>query len=316
MWKRIDIIFKLKSPLHIGYMPFRGSVVSPTRYYVPGKNFWGAVTRKLTEHLFENPDASKYREIGEKVINNFRFSYFYLFDEEIAYLPCYKNNELKFGNGNKLIDKFEFEHRFIGSRILTAIDGRSGTAKDESLHEIEFINNSFKDKNGNFGDTKIIGCVWVRENAKIDEKNIAIKEDGIFIGDFNIIEELILGGESKYGFGHVLFSSINNVRFPMKEKVEDDKIKVEINKEESLPAHFKYEKNIKFMGEIELLTGRGYFDPEKLKNDKNNTKIAGNPGGIISKPQYYFSPGTVLRDNTIGIVNWDGTIEADKSKIN
>jgi len=316
MWKRIDVIFKLKSPLHIGYMSFRGSVVSSTRYYVPGKNFWGAITRGLTEHLFENPDGSKYKEIGGKIINNFRFSYFYLFDGEIIYLPCYKDNELKFGNGDKLIDKFEFEHRFIGSRISTAIDSRSGTAKDESLHEIEFINNRFRDENGNFGDTKIIGCVWVRENAKIDEKNIAIKDNGIFIGGFNIIEELILGGESKYGFGHVLFSSINNARFPIKGKVENDKIKVEINKEEPLPAHFEYEKNMKFMGEIELLTGRGYFDPKKLKNDKNNAKTADNPGEIISKPEYYFSPGTILRNNITGIVNWDGTIEADQNETN
>ena len=79
-WEKINVVFKLKSPLHIGYIPFKGSVISPTRYYVPGRNFWGAITKRITEYLYKNPKTEDYKETGKQVIENFRFSYFYLYD--------------------------------------------------------------------------------------------------------------------------------------------------------------------------------------------------------------------------------------------
>ena len=78
MWKRFDVVFALNSPLHIGYLPFtKGLVISPTRYYVPGRNFWGAVTKRLTESLYNDP-TKEYKKIGKQIKENFRFSYFYL----------------------------------------------------------------------------------------------------------------------------------------------------------------------------------------------------------------------------------------------
>jgi len=72
-----------------------------------------------------------------------------------------------------------------------------------------------------------------------------------------------------------------------------------------LVAHLKYNKDINFEGNIELLTGRGYFNPEDLNNDK---KTSDSPGEIVSKPKYYFSPGTVLKSQTTYIIKWDGTL--------
>lgn len=297
MWERVNIVFKLKSPLHIGYMPFKGSVVSPTRYYISGRNFWGAITKKITEHLFKDHNAQNYKEIGKQVMENFRFSYFHLFDGKTNYFPHYSKEGLKYDK----IAKSEFEHRFIRSRISTEIDGSSGTAKDESLHEIEYINNKFKDENGNLKDVKIVGCIWVKENVKINGKNGVTKDNGIFIDDFNIIEKLILGGESKYGFGDVLFDSTDKLKFPI-EVEENYEIKVKINKDVPLPAHLGYHKGIKFKGDIELLTGRGYFDPE------NAAKSSNKPGEIVSKPEYYFAPGTIIEEEITVEINWDGTL--------
>lgn len=307
-WKKIDVVFKLKSPLHAGYMPFKGSVVSPTRYYVPGRNFWGAITKKIAEYMYDNPNAKDYRDIGKLVMENFRFSYFYIFDGKTTYFPHYTEGGLKYGDKTKEINKSQFEHRFSGSRISTAIDS-NGAAKDESLHEIEFINKRFKDKSGR-RDTKIVGCIWVKKDAWIGGMNVIVNDEGILINSFNVIEELILGGESKYGFGHVSLDSINKVEFIIEVKGNEDKLKVEIEKDKPLLAHFKYHKNIKFKGEIELLSGRGYYNPEKLKTD-NNTKASNKPGEIISQPEYYFSPGTVLMkmENITGILDWDGTIK-------
>ena len=155
----------------------------------------------------------------------------------------------------------------------------------------------------------------------------------IFIDDFNIISELILGGESKYGFGHVLLDSIDEVNFPLEYIVESKnhdedckgevKIKCEGNK--PLIAHLRYDGKIMFKGEIELLTGRGYYDPNKLKDPKNekqkfcmdnsssggknNSEENANPGKVISRPIYYFSPGTVLQENINCKLSWDGTLE-------
>ncbi len=302
MWKKVDIVFKLKSPLHIGYMPFKGSVVSPTRYYVPGRNLWGAITKRVTEHLCEKPKADDYKKIGRQVMENFRFSYFYLYDGRTIYFPRYTDEGLKYGDDKKEITKSEFERRFIGSLISTAIDS-NGTAKDESLHEIEFINSRFKDENGDLKDVKIAGCIWVKENAKIEDKKVIINDKGIFIGNFNAIRELILGGESKYGFGHVLLDSINRVESsnlaPFKWK-NPEKIEIELN--EPIVTHLKYGKNINFKGDIELLAGRGYFDPQ------DPVKASDKPGKVILKPEYYLSPGTVLNVNITGRLNWDGTI--------
>lgn len=178
MWTRIDVIFTLKSPLHIGYLPFKGSVISPTRYYVPGKNFWGAITKRTTEHLYKDPHGSDYREVGDKIKNNFRFSYFYLYDDKTIYTPSFADDELKYGN--LLLP--EFEHKFIGSRVLTAIDKNSGTAKNESLHEVEFIKDKYIDENGEVKTTKIIGCIWVKDNFNFeDNKKILINNDRYLI---------------------------------------------------------------------------------------------------------------------------------------
>ena len=317
-------------------MPFKGSVVSPTRYYVPGRNLWGAVTKRITEHLCKVPKAGDYRNIGKQVMENFRFSYFYLYDGKTIYLPHYTDKGMKYGN----ITKAEFEHRFIGSIVSTGIDDKTKTAKDKSLHEIEFINNRFRDENGNIKPVMIAGCIWIKKNAKIEIKRreeethqFKIEPNGIFIDDFNIISELILGGESKYGFGHVLLDSVDEVNFPldcvMKSKNHDEyckgEVKIKCRENKPLIAHLRYDRKIKFEGNIELLTGRGYCDPNELKDSKNenekfcmdnsssgdkkNSGDMANPGEVISRPIYYFSPGTVLQENINCKLNWDGTLE-------
>ncbi len=298
-WKKIEVVFRLKSPLHIGYLPSKYSVVSPTRYYVPGRNLWGAITKRITEYLYSDPlkdcqssetnEGTCYQKVGEIVKNNFRFSYFYIYDGKTVYFPKYTEEGLKYGN----ITKEEFEYTFISNRISTAIN-KEGSAKDKSLHEIEFINNKFRDKKGNIKDVKISGSIWVKDNIKIKDRDVVIKSNGLFIDGFNIVEELILGGESKYGFGHVVFDHL--------ERKKDEPV-VHISKDKPfINAHLKYNKDIKFQGDVELLTGRGYFDPkEKKSTDK--------PGSIISNMEYYISPGSKLNEEFCLKIEWDGSLE-------
>ncbi|MFZ3059898.1 MAG: hypothetical protein WA102_09200 [Candidatus Methanoperedens sp.] len=288
MWKRLDVVFTLKSPLHIGYLPSKGSVISRTRYYVPGKNFWGAITKGATENLFDYPDAKNYIEIGEQIKNSFRFMYFYLYNGKTEYTPEFTNSGLKYGT----VDVLEFERKFIGSRISTAIDGTKGTAKDESLHEIEFINNKYRDGNGTIRNTKLIGVIWVKEGAvlsdKDGEKKVGISNQGIFVDgfNFNLIEKLILGGEQNYGFGLVELESINKERFPIDDvNTNDENIIINIKKGNPIFSHLKYDKNVSFQGDLELLSGREY----QKKSERYR-----NPGEYPVPPAYYFSPGTRL----------------------
>jgi len=312
MWNKYKVVFKLKSPLHIGYRPFKFSVVAPTRYYILGRNFWGAITKQITESSSISPKSKDYIEIGQNVRNNFIFSYFYLYDGNTVYYPNYKENELKYGD----MDVSDFESRFIGSRISTAIDN-SGTAKDESLHEIEYINNKFKDENGNVNDVKIVGCIWINEKATIKDKKLEIKKDGIYIKSFNIIKELILGGESKYGFGHVEFYSFDD-KVNLSEIITDIKENVnelsgKIQKNEPILSHLEYSKEIPFKGEIELLSGRAYYDIQKESNS-NEAKVS-KPGSSFLETKHYFSPGTVILKDDIDVsFQWDGKLKLINNK--
>lgn len=305
MWKRLDVVFTLKSPLHIGYLPSKGSVISRTRYYVPGKNFWGAITKGATENLFDYPDAKNYLEIGEQIKNSFRFMYFYLYNGKTEYTPEFTNSGLKYGP----VDVLEFERKFIGSRISTAIDGTKGTAKDESLHEIEFINNKFRDDNGNIKNTKLIGVIWIKEgaalSAKGEGKNFGINNHGIIVNGFNLIEKLTLGGEQNYGFGLVELESINKERFPIDGvNTNDNNVRINIKKWCPMLSHLKYDENISFQGDLELLSGREY----QKKSERYR-----NPGEYAIPPAYYFSPGTRLLsvDEKQFVLDWNGIMRAD-----
>lgn len=305
MWKRIDVVFTLKSPLHIGYLPGKGSIISRTRYYVPGKNFWGAVTVNAVENLFNSPDAESYREIGDQIKNNFKFMYFYISDGETKYTPEFTNDGLKYGK----IDVFRFENKFINSRVLTEINHDSLTAKDKRLHEIEFINNKYQYNSWNTKNTQLLGCIWIKDKAvlgtKEGEKKFEVNEDGIFVNRFNLIEKLKVGGEQNYGFGRIELESINKKSYPIDNILTNDNIiKVNIKEGDPILSHLKYNTNIAFQGDLELLSGREY---------QTGSKRYQNPGAHIAPPAYYLSPGTKLIsiEKKSFILNWNGMMRMD-----
>lgn len=313
MWNKFDIVFTLKSPLHIGYLPFKGTVISPTRYYIPGKNFWGAITKRATEYLCNNPlcnnPSKEYKDIGRQFKDNFRFSYFYLYDDKTVFIPKYDEGGLNFGGK---LDKFQFEHRFIGSRVSTAIDSNTRTAKDGNLHEIEFINNKFIDEKGNIRNTKIIGCIWIKEDAKWNGFNIELNNNRIILSNnqnkYDLIDELTLGGEQGYGFGLVKLESISkNGKFPINSE-ENSNGEIKITNTEPILSHLKYDKNINFKGEIEPLSGRGYFDIEK-ENQQEGLSYKKNPGKVLASLNYYFSPGTyIFNSEKELLLEWNGVL--------
>ncbi|MDI9615087.1 hypothetical protein [Methanothermobacter sp.] len=288
MWHELTVTFQLRSPLHIGYLPSRSSIFSPTRYYVPGRTLWGALTRSITESIHRHPGGADYRSIGHILRENFRFSYFYVHDGRTYYLPEYRDHGLIYGG----LDIYEFEGRFIASTVSTAL--RGGVVLKGSLHETEYINNIFHDGE-KVEKTRIMGCIWVKNSPL----NLEIRKDGIFIGDINILHELTLGGESKYGFGKVVLESIRSGGTPFRVDVSND---IQIS-DEFLRGHMRYTHGLKFNGDLELVSGRAYFDPER------SNRPSEKPGGVIIKPEYYLTPGTQIEDYEEASLCWDGSIK-------
>ena len=76
MWTCYKVYLEAKAPIHIGYGAKLG-VVDRTRYYIPAKNVWGALTSLIAKSIMENYSPKVYQRIGEFLNENIKFSYFY-----------------------------------------------------------------------------------------------------------------------------------------------------------------------------------------------------------------------------------------------
>lgn len=285
-WQKLDVIFRILSPLHIGYLPNRpGTVIARTRYYVPGKNLWGTVTANLVPKLFQKPTPENYLEVGEWISDNLRFTYFYLSDGgKNQYCPQFTSeNGLQYGD----LPLQKFQKRFIGSRISTKISDK-GTAEEKRLHEIEFINCNYN-HNGEIKPLYLEGSVFYNTTAQFrSEYQIRYKSETLSLNRIDLFETLTLGGEFNYGFGRVEKAKINETSEAL--NVENSKIKISIEKDEYIRGHLKYDTSLQFMGDIEIISGRTYPKSSTGSSDKCFVR----PGKKIEQGRYYFVPGTKI----------------------
>ena len=87
MWERVPVCLELISPLHIGFLPnAAGTVIAPTRPYVPGKNLWGAVTASVASRLRHDPTPADFAHLGTDIRENCAFSYCYLSDGQDVFV--------------------------------------------------------------------------------------------------------------------------------------------------------------------------------------------------------------------------------------
>ena len=134
MWVCFPLCLELRSPLHIGFLPnAAGTVLAPTRFYVPGKNLWAAVTESLATRIFERPRPQDFAAIGSRLKESLAFSYFYLSDGQRIFAPSYEQGELKWA---ELSDP-EFRASFADSRLSTQI-GSSGSTKEPPQNKFYF----------------------------------------------------------------------------------------------------------------------------------------------------------------------------------
>ena len=223
MWKCYKVHLEAKAPIHIGYGAKLG-IVDRTRYYIPAKSVWGALTNLVAKSIMENYNPKVYQEVGKSLDENIKFSYFYPVeykktDEKIEILqvfaPCYTGDGLKFGvyKDKEKISLEKFERIFISTFVSTAIDKVSKSAEEGSLHEIEFIRNKVK-FSAEVKPTVFVGYFFVRDEPLETE----VEEEEVEIAFTNSVEingaklnELWVGGERNYGLGRakILLEKLN-----------------------------------------------------------------------------------------------------------
>ncbi len=299
-WQRLLLCFELQSPLHIGFLPNRpGTVLAPTRGYVPGKAMWGAITASLTPRLCSSPTAKQFQQVGEEIKRQIFFSYFYLSDGKQIFIPTYTQNGLNWGD----LDDRAFRAAFMEARVCTRIEAQTGTAKDGSLHEIEFIRHLTGRRGEGLCKVLLIGAVWLNDVTVILGHQLEIRDDSTWCGDVELFAEVSLGGERNYGFGQMVRKDIPEdcqARAEALWKSEPD-AKILLREQQPLLGHLPYRAEHLFFGDIEILAGREY-------SPANGATVFVDPGKHISNERaYFFAPGTKVQttgEEAVKIDSW------------
>lgn len=291
-WKAYRLVYRAMAPIHLGWHTL--GYIKLTRYYIPGKNMWGAMTANLTR-TYGAEGTGDYEKFGDLLRKNILSSYFYpAINMNKPLLPHFKKCGLFYG----AYAKENFEKLFVSSFGQTAILPQSNTAEDESLHESEYIAPAI-DEEGKCNQVYFVGYLFIRDGASLDDgKNIALEDEGISIK--TAIQELFVGGDMKYGWGRLKLANDPKSEghqtkvFGYELIPKGNGLCIKIPKDRPLPAHLDIESEIKVKGDIEPLVGR----ERGTVRDKDGKQISG-PGQRISKAKACWVPGSVVAKEKI-----------------
>jgi len=255
-WQKFHVVYELHSPLHIGY--HKVGNVQRTRYYIPARNLWGAVTEALTRRGFSTHGVSSgdYQQVGEWVKKHCAFGYWFVYENSKLLTPCYCKDGLKYDN----LSVSEFERRYLDSHVTTALDSRTNSAQHGSLHEVEFIA-PYSRQNG--ARTRVSGLVFLDDEAK-KELN------------WGWLSNLQVGGERRYGFGTLRLVEMKSEGDPITctrpcQSVSEDK---------PFLAHVSVATNIQIRGQIEPLVGRATLQSHAFGSRLTSAIVCWTPGSI------------------------------------
>jgi hypothetical protein len=166
------------APLHIGYR--KTGNLQQTRRYVPGKNIWAALTARLTREYDDGASGKAYRDNGQEVQKNFRFTYLYpATKDEAGYTRHYPWQD-------------DFDYLFLDSYTSAALDPGSKTAADALLHDTEFIAPHTRDGRLVY----LTGRLYTQPDlpSPLDKWQ-------------NVLNKLQIGGEQGYGWGRLCLAN-------------------------------------------------------------------------------------------------------------
>jgi hypothetical protein len=238
MWKLYQVVFRLRSPLHVGHIKV-GNLMR-TRSYVLGKTMWGAITAALAVERFDG----NFQKAQQQVSQHLAFSYFYpALDKNDPLWPQYTEKGLCYGAQSMLAA--EFERRLLSTYGSTALDYASNTAAIGSLHEVEFI--SPYDQRDE-GPVYLVGYILERH--------------GNSLAWTDVLSKIRLGGERKSGWGQVSLEQgpcSSLYLFGMRVDLEQGRPRVSVQAGEFLRAH-ALATSVQATGQIEPLVGRETLD--------------------------------------------------------
>ncbi len=263
-WQMYTATYELRSPLHIGY--HKVGNVQRTRYYIPARNLWGAVTEVLTRRGFATADAPQgnYQKIGKWVKTHCAFGYWFIQEDSKLLCPHYEGNQLRYGSYTAA----GFERRYLDAHVTTALDAATTSAQQGSLHEVEFI--APYDRDGE--QTCVGGWVMLDETAQKALDWCAW------------LSALQIGGERRYGFGQLRLSGYQEVQVE-KWDLEKERPCVRIEAGESLLAH-TLSQGVEARGEIEPLVGRETQASAQFGKHLTFAQICWAPGAQIVKSHW------------------------------
>ncbi|MEM4217236.1 MAG: hypothetical protein QXZ09_04385 [Candidatus Methanomethylicaceae archaeon] len=198
-WQVFKATYELRSPLHIGY--HKVGNVQRTRYYIPARNLWGAVTEALTRRGFATgvlktvrPDD--YKAVGEWVKTHCAFGYWFIEENGTALAPHNEDGALKYGPYRVA----DFERLYLRAHVTTALDASTTSAEEGSLHEVEFIAPYTKEGK----HTWVAGWVFLDDEAR---QHLCGKHIWrAWLGNLQV------GGERRYGFGNLRLVNYVGIR--------------------------------------------------------------------------------------------------------
>ena len=239
------LIFKQNQPIHIGSTKW--GVVKETDLFISGQTMWGALTNA---HYQKN---GTYDENKFKTISNF----FPSLDGEIILKPSYENGEFYLGN----VSEEEFRAYFVDTYVQTAIEPVSRKAKNESLHEIDFI------------------LPRPKKDFQGIEKLELLKNQLYWVGiiktDDNFLKKgfkIYVGSDVRYGYGELELVDVK----PLAEEdkkiwwIDDENITLKTNEPSPYFIELDNNSNFEFEGEILLLTEMNF---QKNTPEVNNAKF-------------------------------------------
>ncbi|HXF93540.1 MAG TPA: hypothetical protein VNK46_12340 [Nitrospiraceae bacterium] len=282
-WRVYRVAYELRSPLHVGYHKIGN--VQRTRYYVPARNIWGAITEKLTRAGFTASGVAEgdYVAIGEWVRQHCAFSYWFFHAGEQLLFPSFQTTGVLYGHLTESV----FTQRYLSAHVTTALDAATTSAELGSLHEIEII---VPNEGDDAHRLTLAGWIFLDDIAVCalgDESKW-----GRWLGD------LQMGGERRYGFGQVRLGkngwqpqSDGRIFDRDKVRLGEDRPQVQVTQGQPFLAH-TLAQGVCASGAIEPLIGRETVRSDRFGGRLTGAQMCWIPGSICETTLWLeFTPG-------------------------
>ncbi|QTA38174.1 hypothetical protein JYK00_01135 [Thermosipho ferrireducens] len=277
--KWYKLVINQIQPIHLGKAVY--GVLGETRIFIPGQTVWGALAKAYC--INKKLPFEKNKNLFEEIT-----CFYPAFDNQSFLKPRFSGGEFYLGD----LPEREFKLLFADTFVSTAVLPETKSAKDESLHEIEYILPRHK--------KELESTELYKKLTQLGYKNSNLKWVGLIKLEENIKKEIegmeiYVGGDVRYGFGLMKITKITETYKSME---EDFNIISEIKKGKINNADFPSENitllnffcidntDVKIEGKIEIIIEKDFYD-----NNRQNIE------GKIVHAGYYAVPGSKILKN-------------------